>query len=699
MTNLNNPKRSCAKTGGRSWHPYAFWAVCLTLAGLTFVVHAWAEQPTTSDTMQATSPSIVLKEIAVTTTKTVRDPIETPGEVNIIDREELDRTQAQSLDDVLRYQPGIEVQNGPRRIGELPVIRGLSGPRILTTIDGVRLNFISGHRGRLFLDVDSLRQIQVVRGPNSALWGSGALGGVLALSTVEPDDLLEPDDRFGVRPKFGFQAVNDEFLGNPTVFGRITSDVAYLATFTVRSSDDIELGGDAGTLENSAADAYSGLGKLVWNVTSHDTLTFSVQGFHEDSEIPINPASDTTDPAELADRETTQLTYRLGYTHENAANPYVHLHGFVYLTTLDVDERRLSDDRPDDIEFDTVGLDVRNSSRIRLTEHHDHRLTYGVEFFHDKQRASRSEAPNTLFPDADASTVSLYIQDEISLWNRLFIIPALRWDRYENDADGHSDISEDRVSPKIGGVLKVTDFLYVEANYAEGFRAPNFGELFIAGTHFPGAVFVPNPDLKPEKSRNVDVGVRLRRERLFSQHDRFLLRGTYFRNSLDDFIDFDVAFNSRTSLLEFRNVNVQEALIEGFEAEMRWAFLPGFELLANYTDIEGDNETDDVPLANIPPRKGVVGLTYFYAPWGLTVGGRGQIVDEQDRVPEGVEKTPGYGVFDLFANWQPLTGILEGLRVDFGIDNVADKKYRRHLSGIPEAGINPKFAVSYVKRW
>jgi hemoglobin/transferrin/lactoferrin receptor protein len=243
--------------------------------------------------------------------------------------------------------------------------------------------------------------------------------------------------------------------------------------------------------------------------------------------------------------------------------------------------------------------------------------------------------------------LALYLQDELTLWERIFLIPALRWDRFENDPVGQKRVTDSKVSPKIGVVLKVTDFLYVETNYGEGFRAPNFGELFIAGTHFPGAVFVPNPDLKPEKSKNIDVGIRIRSDHLLFAQDRFLIRGAYFRNSLDDFIDFDVRFNPAIRQLVFRPVNIQDALIQGYEAEMQWDFYPGFEFLANYTETRGDDQTKHRPLATIPPRKGVVGLSYLYAPWALTVGGRMQIVDDQNRVPQGTSRTGGYTVYDL----------------------------------------------------
>ena len=646
---------------------------------------------------------LVTDTITVTATKTRRDSVETPGEVNVIRRDEIDRMQARSLDDVLRYQPGVEVGGGPRRLVEVPSIRGLSGSRVLATLDGVRLNYSSGHQGRLFLDVDALQQIEVVRGPNSALWGSGALGGVLAMSTADPADFLEEDDRMGGQLKLGFQGVSDEWLTGGMLFGRLGPDAEYLGSVTVRAAQDVELGGDAGRLENSAEALRNGLGKLIWRPAHHSELRFSMQGFEEDGEVPTAPnVARTGPPASLVDRQTAQMTYRVGYTFEDDENPYLRFTGFAYLTAMDIRRRRLSDDRPDATHYDTAGFDLRNSSDLRLSPAHRHVLTYGLEYFHDRQRAERDGQPYPFFPDADADTVSLYLQDEVSLGERLFIIPALRWDRFRNETAGQDDVTDSHLSPKLGGVFRVTDFLYLQANYAEGFRSPAFQDLYISGSHFPGAIFLPNPALKPEKSRNVDVGLRLRRTGVLANDDHVLFKLAWFRNRVDDFIAFRSTVNPLTQYVESQFVNVQKALIHGIEAELRWIFMTELDVWASYTDIKGDDITDeagDVPLAGIQPRKGVIGVSYTHWPWDVTVGGRVQIVAAQDRVPQDVQTTPGYSVYDVFASWQPHAGPLQGFRVDVGADNLTDKAYRRHLAVIPEAGINPKATISYARRW
>lgn len=641
------------------------------------------------------STSLTLEEVTVTGTKTRRDPVETPGEVNLIGRQELERTQAQSLEDVLRYQPGVEILRGPRRISEEPVIRGLTGPRILVNVDGVRLNFQSGHKGRIFLDMDDIKQIEIVRGPASALWGSNALGGVVAFTTLDPSDLLGPTDRAASRLKFGFQRVNDEFLWSPTLAARPRPDLEFLLTYTSRDSDDIRLGGDLPRLRNSSETLHSGLGKIVWKPTLHDEIKLSTLITSETGRVPANTAIDTNLPTSIVDRDTRQSLYRVGYTHRDPSTPWLDLTATAYLTTLDVEENRVSDRRRDESDFDTYGTDIRNTMRLGDPTVHAHALTYGVEYYHDRQKSRRAGLALTTTPDADADNVGLYLQDEITLWRRWTLIPGVRWDWYRNDPRSGVATTDQKVSPKIGSVLKVTDFLYLEANYAQGFRAPNFGELFVSGTHFPGSVFVPNPDLKPEKSKNIDAGFRIRTDHVFFGRDRFQFRNAYFRNSVEDFIETRAI--PGTSPLQFKAINVQDALIQGYEAELSWEPLPGLTALGNFTYVRGRDKITDTPLATIPPKRGVLGLDYFHAPLDMTVGGRAQIVGSQDDVPAGTLPTPGYTVYDLYLTWTPRW--VRGFRLTGGVDNVTNKQYRRHTSPTPEAGVNPKVTVSYTINW
>ena len=354
------------------------------------------------------------------------------------------------------------------------------------------------------------------------------------------------------------------------------------------------------------------------------------------------------------------------------------------------------------------------------------------------------------FPSAKADTFALYVQDEITIMDRVTLIPAVRWDHWKNETHGRPDRSASTVNPKIGTVIQVTDFLFLTANYAHGFRQPTFGELFISGTHAPGNIFAPNPDLKPERSRNIDAGFRVNLPKLVSGNDQFIFKGTYFRNQFKNFIDFvrlQAQKSPRLLPTDFRRFprtggcpddqefvigigrgggplcldrtmqdgiqsfrNVPDALIHGLEAEFEWRALENVVLSGNYTFTHGNNKTNGQPLNSIPPNRGVLGIDYFYDPWGLNLGARSQMVADQNRVAVcddpfvcGTNPTPGYVLFDIWATLQPARALLpdlpkswlQGFRVNLGVDNLTDRNYRRHLATLPEAGVNPKISFWY----
>ncbi|MEO0871421.1 MAG: TonB-dependent receptor plug domain-containing protein, partial [Pseudomonadota bacterium] len=181
--------------------------------------------------------------ITVLATRNPSNAFDFPGQVTVIDRAIIDDFNASSLQDVFVAIPGTTFDSGPRRTGDAPNVRGLSGSGVLIFQDGARQSFISGHDGRFFIDPELVQTIEVVRGPSSALYGSGALGGVIATTTKTARDLLQEGERFGVRLTAGYQSVNDEFRVGVTGAGQSSDGVwDALANVTYRQSGGIELG-------------------------------------------------------------------------------------------------------------------------------------------------------------------------------------------------------------------------------------------------------------------------------------------------------------------------------------------------------------------------------------------------------------------------------------------------------------------------
>ena len=131
-------------------------------------------------TEQATK---TLEPIIVTATRDKKPLEKQSRQVAVVKRDALDSRQVDSVVEALKYESNIENIGGSRPGAQDPVIRGLSGDRVLQVIDGVRQNTRSGHRGTYFVDPELVEQVDVVKGPSSSLWGSGALGGVVSTRT------------------------------------------------------------------------------------------------------------------------------------------------------------------------------------------------------------------------------------------------------------------------------------------------------------------------------------------------------------------------------------------------------------------------------------------------------------------------------------------------------------------------------------
>ncbi len=649
-----------------------------------------------------------LQGVTVTATRNARDTFDVPETVTVISNEQMLRNQVDNIADVLEDTPGVAIAGGPRNIGTRFNIRGLDDSRVLFLLDGARQDFNRAHNSRIFIDPELLRQVEVVRGPASAIWGSGALGGVIAFQTKDAADLLRPGQQIGGKIKGGYRSADDQGLANGSIYGVLGDTFDYLLDFKYRNAGDIRLG-DGTNLKNSAFESYAGMVKFNWSPIQNHHLMFSAQTFDQKGGIPSNPQILST-PDNLVDRETEQRNFTWRYRYDNADNLYLDPEILVFHNITKSDETRRMDGRRDFTDFTTTGINARNTTQFNWGEDDliEQALTYGVDYHHNKARAKRDGMPRDSFPDAKTDVVGIYLQDEITIWDRLIITPGVRWDYFEsrnNTSSGVGNNRDDEVSFKIGGVFKVTEWLSVVAAYNEAFRAPNLSELYTIGTHFscgPGCenIFVPNPGLKPEKAFNREFGIRMQKQDLLLVGDNIRFRGTYFHNRVNNFIDllvtfqpFPVSGNPGPGGVTTSS-NVRKARFEGFEVEFNYEAKYGYAGLS-YVQTRGDNLTDGGAISNVQPDKWIVRAGLQWPKYNVSVGWRGSIVDAQSRVPDGVDQTAGYTIHDLMLNWSPKQGYFKHIRVDLGIDNVTDEDYRRHLTVLKQTGRNYKASVRY----
>lgn len=658
----------------------------LLILSSTVLAGTAAAQTEPQATTPAPAPQGVTSLDAVVTTAT-RTP-EVAGDVaapvSVVPREEVLRRQPQNLNDLLFDMPGVEADGLPRNSVMQPQIRGLGDDRVVIRVDGVRQNFSAGHRGRLFLDPRLLRQVEVLRGPGSMLYGSGALGGVIQMRTVEADDLLRPGETVTGIVSGGWQSNNTQYQGGLTSAFR-SGALDGLASVIGRTAQDYSDGIGQG-IPYSAADTVSGLAKLGYTVGDGIRLGVSVIGFGENTTIPV--AANTTDTTNIAKRRLRQQQIAVSGSYAPPGQDWADAGFTVYYTEVGIDERRVvpNDGRFDTTDYQTFGLDLQNTSRFSLAGFERHALTYGLDAYRDEQEGTRNGAPRTAFPKANQTIIGLYIQDAITI-GPVTATFGLRYDSYEQEADGQQNRSEDHLSPKVSLAWQVTPWAQPYISYSEAFRAPSLVELYQTGVHFPISffpfptfnTFIPNPDLKPEVARNKEIGLNLRFRDVLTARDSLRARVSVFQNDIDDYIELVVGATTTQAR------NVSRARIRGVEFEAGYDSGPWFATLGA-SALDGENRTQGGPLSLIPQHKVAVTLGHRFLESGWTVGGRVLATATQSDKPQPSYPTSGYGLLDLFATYAPTEGSFEGWRLDVGLDNVFDHAYRR-LSW--DSGSNP----------
>ncbi|BBJ97731.1 TonB-dependent hemoglobin/transferrin/lactoferrin family receptor [Xanthomonas campestris] len=666
--------------------------------------------------------------LQVTATRTQRALVEVPGTVDVIDREQLDNQLVRELKDLFRYTPGVSVTSTSGRFtGASGVrIRGLDGNRVAILVDNVPVsdtfNFGSYlNANRNFVDLETLKRVEVVRGPASSLYGSDALGGVVAFVTKDPSDYLSADKHSYVGLKFGYEGDwNGLFAGATGAFGgeRWSGMVAV----SHRQGQEAQNQGDnrarnyTRTAPNpQQVDGRSVLGKLVYAPNAQQRFKLTVEGNEDDGRIEALSGIDARSPS-----ASQRILSQDGRDHQTRARVSLR-------HELDALDTALADDlfwqlyRQDSASLQRTD-ELRGNTTRRHNEHHfdqrvygllvnahkaidtgtlRHDITYGLEGSWTDTREKRDGYSLNLangavsklvgqdlfpvrdFPMSETTKLGVYAQDEMRLLDgRLSLIPGVRVDyfrlsprvddifRQDNPGVAAETIDEQQVSPKFGAVWRFSDTWSAYANYAHGFRAPPYNDVNIGFTNLQARyTAIANPDLKSETSRGGELGLR------FNDTVGYLGVSVYYTDYRNFIESYAPAGVNAEGLLLFQSRNVDDVVIKGAEARAgvdlgALAGWQGWSVNSAVAYSQGDNLTDDTPLNSVDPLRGTLGVAFDSGRWGAEV--IGTFVARKRRPQLADYYTPaGYATLDLMGHWE----FAPGAKVTAGIFNLADRRY------------------------
>ena len=703
---------------------------------------------TTLVTANALAQSVELDSINVIAT---RDPSRFAYTPEKQSKDSLLSKQATSVADALEDIPNVDVRGGSRSIAQKPNIRGLSDNRVVQVIDGVRQNFDLAHRGSYFLPMSLIQEIEVIKGPSSSLWGSGALGGVVAMRTPNALDLLKNNDKFGVKIRQGYQTANNLSEKDVSVFAANDKFDVLISGF-YNNADNLRTG-RGNKLNNTAYKQFGGLAKFGWQINdanrvelshretrfkqtapgnnevenelTNEQITDQIREFHKSNNGSPPKAKPSQEEfysgvktrfgsvSYLSDQQIPDQSTVFNY-YLTPDNPYLNTHIALYNNkTIEKEQRKVSGVK-DQTKLTTRGINLRNSSELSHIS-----FVYGVDYMRDKIRTERGtnnkDAQFRADPyNANSNTTGVYLIAHIPLFGeKLLLSPSVRYDHYDTSSKTVK-YKDKHLSPATKLTWKVTNWLDFSAKYNEAFRAPSMQERFVSGSHFGADVgqhlvnkFVANPNLRPETAKNKEITANLHFDSLFKQGDKFKIEATYFRNDVKDFINLKIFNDANTNKSASANgallplptksqyQNITNARLSGIELQAQYQ-TERLTLFTNYGSTKGKDKDSGEALSNIAASKIGVGVNYALVKDKFTVGATVTHYAAQRRVPKDHGVTyPSYILTDLRATYAPLKGEWKNLRLDFALENLFDRKYQPAFSLMEGTGRNAKISAVY----
>lgn len=644
---------------------------------------------------------VTLDTITIIATKTEDAVVDTLSGTSVVTTETLTRVQPGSISEVLNGVPGVEVQEDSDNPASAINIRGLQDfGRVNVMIDGARQNFqASGHGpdGVFYLDPELIRRVDIVRGPVSAIYGSGAIAGVVNFELIEASDIIYPDDTWALRQKLAYASNDKEFLSSTTFAIMPSEKFSVLGNFIYRKDKNYKDGG-GNTIPNTAEEIHSGYAKAIFMPGNGNTI-----------KVGYLQQEDTYTTGEVGfqrDTDTVDKTGTLKWLFDAPDNPWIDFHLSAYVTSTDSSQLRLDGGfagNKRNFKITTVGTDIFNTS-VFDTGSLTHKLTYGGDYFKDDVKTfDPGNTGDEFTPSGTRKAYGFFIQDQVDVNNWLRFAGALRYDGYKLDGVDNNtatsvNIEGTNLSPK--ATIAVTPIEGVEfyTTYAEAYRAPAITETFNSGLHDPAFpfVFLPNPSLRPETAHNIEGGVNLQFDEVLTTADKLRAKATVYYNKVDDFIEGDLLFTlpGCPTFACFQYQNVARARLQGVEFEADYDAGYAFGRIA-YTYTDGKNLDTDEPLASVRPHKLVSTFGMRFMEERLVTGITWTLVGKKKSkdIPatSGIASSDGYDVVDLFATYNHNRYFSTAIT----LKNVLDKSYTKYQNLNASEGFSAVISATF----
>lgn len=659
-------------------------------------------------------------EVMIVTSKIVKPLKDVSGSVSVINADDIEHQAITDMSQLFKYDPSIQV-TGSTGGAQNIVVRGMGSDRILIIKDGMRVNEGYGANGandivgRGFIDVGTVKQVEVAKGAASSLYGSDALGGIAVFVTKDASDYLADGESFAGKIKAAYTDSGEQANVSGTLAFK-TGNFEHLITLTERQGHEVQNFQE--TRPDLDIESTGAMYKAKYNLSEKSSVNLMADWWQQDTEGklanallgPFRTLADygyqIVDEYSTSDKENTSI--KLSYHSENNTSFYDVLNVAVYVNDtqqtdveygyLDINAPMFGTVEKRDMwetgvfEQKTIGF-ISNAS-LKLNQQHT--FGYGLDIEHSE--ASRTSEKlysvagtpkpgypllDDKFPTTDVKRMGLFINDELTLSEKTTMTLGARYDRYDMDANGaikadgeaYRDFDDSNLSLNAGLLYRINERLNAFVQYGEGFKVPSYDLAYIDHDNsLYGYKLLPSDDLSPEESQTFEIGVK-------GHIGNLAMTFAMFRNEFDNFLAtqligtepaLDPFTGAETQILLFQYQNIDAVTIDGTELGLTYYFDDSVSLFANAAYQDGKDDTTGEYISSISPISGTAGINISGDNWSSDF-----IVNwarAMNKVNEGDADTSGYAVFDWILDYS----FNDAVKASVVVNNILDKEYIRY---------------------
>ena len=576
-------------------------------------------------------------DVFVTATRTPISKKNVIADITVISEEEIKLAGSSSLPELLQRQPGIEISNngGQGKVSTL-FLRGASSTHSVILLDGIRIDSATtGLTAIENIPLSQIEKIEIVRGPASSLYGQDAIGGVIQIFTKKGLNGFKPYISYGYG-KYNTSIAQGGIRGGDET----TSYAINLSSLSSTGFSAFEPNANSpANIYNLDKDGYrnkSASVSLSHKINEKFDINFQYflsQGKNKYDNYYANYSpsinwKNTQDQESLSGTVNSQITnyWKSSFRVGLGIDEYVEKQRYISGATREVDN-------------------VYKTTQNQITWQNDILLPLGsLVLLYDKLD-QKINVTDTSYSKKDRQNDAYMIGYNLNQANHNF---------QANIRKDFNSVYRDATTGNIGYSYALNSNWSIASSFGTAFRSPTFNYLY-AGSY-------ANPDLQPEKSKNVEAQLKY-------QSDAEFFSFVTYKNKITDFIISDSTTN-------FRPYNINTAEIYGATVSSSH-FMNHFQVKSSFTVQSPMNESADKYLPRRSNFFGTVGLNYFIQNWslGFEASGSGNRYNDAANI----FNIPGYIKTNLFADYQ----INKNLTMNARVDNVLGKNYTYAYEGNP----------------